>query len=665
MPHVKPLLIPDMQAEADRQARAVKVRTAYEAEWWRDDSAGGWPRFASRLRGPWGDAMRRAMEGAFASGATQIQVEGGGTQRVRGFRWVQLEEKLDPTLQPLKDMAIRLSLLYRPPPGRPALDVNGDMAVPSWQWLAKRADLDGVCMRRQAWMIGRQCAAVRPTLREFVDGQHYPPGLVVLGADQLWAVEDPVRPGVAVVVGETLPSGRVLIWDCADPRRPYWGEWKSTDAWRRGAPAIWMQEGWDYPWRWRSAPFVPVIITRWDVTATELLPADLRDYEAARAITLMRMWHDVVMQAGSFNKAVLLSANGMDGVAQSMQDPTVIQAFSGAGPWDLKTIPHSLDGVKVLSEIIEARMLEWARRFDAGHEVRRESGSSGYAISLQMTGQYLLRQQMEARARSTDAAIVRSLVVTWNYLVQARMVGIRRIGDDIDWDPDAIPEPRADVLIPETEPDLAYPHLWRPEERAERRVEIEKAVDAGMESPRALWLFDRQMEDDRPDGPNWLEADAGIRAACSDALTYAALGYGQRWTDRLAMTRATPEDETALYVPPADVADTAAEGLRLRDAFPGRAIDGKTADGKRLLGKAKALRNQTPMMAGEVRALNVWLRAHEGDAGLDADVGTWGNAEDPSGAWITYLSQGGDPGLAWTNATLAPVVEPAQEEGAP
>jgi hypothetical protein len=115
-----------------------------------------------------------------------------------------------------------------------------------------------------------------------------------------------------------------------------------------------------------------------------------------------------------------------------------------------------------------------------------------------------------------------------------------------------------------------------------------------------------------------------------------------------------------LYIPPADVADTAAEGLRLRDAFPHRATDGKKPEGKRLMAKAKGLRNQTPMLAGEVRALNVWLRAHEGDAGLDADVGEWGNAADPSGLWIDYLTQGGDPGLAWTNTTLAPAA-PTEE----
>lgn len=110
------------------------------------------------------------------------------------------------------------------------------------------------------------------------------------------------------------------------------------------------------------------------------------------------------------------------------------------------------------------------------------------------------------------------------------------------------------------------------------------------------------------------------------------------------------EDAAVTHTPPPQVARNASKGLRLRMEFKGRALTGLGAENDKLRARAKALRDRTPMTTGELRDLDEWLEAHK--SGRDGDP-NWGNDEDPSGAYITWLTQGGDEGLDWTNATLA------------
>lgn len=649
--------------ETERMARACLVRIAYEAEWHRQDSYYGGYRFRSRLRGPFGEMMRRAMQNRFSSGPTQITPENGDPFSVYGFRWQQLEETLE-GVNLLEDIATKMSLLYRPPPGQPELDINGEIDTIPMRWLYKHANMGESLVRRQKWMIGRQCAAIRPTLRRFPggSGELYPPGLTVLGAEQCWAIEDPVRDGVAAVFGEVTEAGNCLVWDVSDPRNPIWGEWANASQWARGAKSIWSMEGRDYPWRWAGEPLMPCVIVRWDPSARELLPASLKDVEAVKGFALKRMWLGMVEQASGFTKAIMTSSAPLSGLETTMLDPTVITNVWGKDA-KVNELKHSLDAVKIAWELYEARLVEWTRqRFDQSFQVKREGGTaqSGYAISLQMTGQYLLRQQMEARARAADSAIVKALAATYNYENEVGALGLKVTSSGMSWAPGRRGPYSVDVLIPEVEPELRYPHMWRPEEQVERRSLLVDAINMGQEEPEALWLFDRSMENDGPDGPNWRAAEEALPRVAAKRLALASLGYGLGWAELATMAATSTANEAAEYIPPPDVASVASQGLEIRQDFKSR-FGGR--ENTHLLQRAKALANSDPMLLGEVRRLNAWLDGHERDRDIDPSVGEWGSNANPSPEYLRWLSQGGDAALAWTNSILNQPADNAEKEG--
>lgn len=651
-PHQKPRLYIDLSADRARRQAADQVRIADEANFWRRD-AWGYPRMFSRLKGEWGEMLRKAMESTFASGNTKYQAEAKGpTIQVRGFRWVQIEEKIPAGCNPLRDLKPHLSLLYRPPPGRPVIDVEGDADTDALRWLMSYANFNEACIRRQDWTVGRQVAAIRPTLRRFDEDEFYPTSLKVLGAHECWAIEDPNRQGCAAVFGEILKSGHHLIWDVSDPRNPYWGEWVSAKSWQRGGRPVWYMganNGSAYPWRWRRSPLMPAIIHRWDLLSDVLLPARLTDVESIKELVLARAWLAVVEQAGSFNKMVITSEREMGGLAQTMLDPTVITALFGDGAAKLSVVPHSLDAVKILWELYEARVLEWARRYNPGFEVERGAkAESGYALNLRMTGKYLLRQQQAARAMPLDTELLKATIATHNYLGASQQCGLRVWDGEVYWTPgEGVFDRR--LLIPEVTPNITYPHIWRPEERKEVRDELQRAVDQHLESPRALYLFDRNLEGDRPDGDNWRDADQHIRESLADCTAYAALGYGQNWEKLGDVARATPVAEEDGHIPPAEVARVAAHGLELREDHKGR-FGGLKA--KHLLARGRKLAKRAPFLGGELRMLQAWLAAHATDQQADQGEGEWGSDDNPSGLYLQWLSQGGDEALAWVSGIL-------------
>jgi hypothetical protein len=304
-----------------------------------------------------------------------------------------------------------------------------------------------------------------------------------------------------------------------------------------------------------------------------------------------------------------------------------------------------------LDELHANRVDEVLARFDPGLKVKRSEGAkSGVAIRLELTGLYGLRDQMATRARPRDVAVIQALVATQNYLARSGQISLRQTPDgSVTWTPWLEPIP-ALALVPESSINVAYPHYWTSDERVQVRADLLEAVDAGRESPRALWLLDHDLEDDRPNGLNWQVADESIRTALADASAYASLGYGLDWSARAQAAAATVVDEAQRYTPPVDVADTAAKGLGLREDFPGRALTGSPPSPQtmRLLKRAKGLRDQVPMLLGEVRELSQWLATH-GRAPEDAG---WGDDTNPSGPYITWLTQGGDAAQAWTAEVL-------------
>ncbi len=81
-----------------------------------------------------------------------------------------------------------------------------------------------------------------------------------------------------------------------------------------------------------------------------------------------------------------------------------------------------------------------------------------------------------------------------------------------------------------------------------------------------------------------------------------------------------------------------------------------TTQDKRLLARARRLKDGDTFTRGEVLDLDVWLEAHKGDGEQAADVGEWGNDADPSAAYVEWLTQGGDEGLELLEAIHRPKI---------
>lgn len=662
----------DLQAELARMQVAAQVRIGYEAQWYRAHSGG---QGGSSLAGPFGIMLAQEIRKVFSSGPTPDIVD--QNNQVIGkespLRWRQLEALTDPAYNPKHQAARQLAVLYRN-----GLKVSGEIASPAWNFLEARACIDRAMLRKQSLEIMQGSIALIPTFRQWGPGQYYPPSLDIVYPDECIAIRDPANPGRASIfirlasipVSKTsLQKRRVaLVWDVSDPANPYYGQWPSLENWQSGADPTYsggfILEGADYPWYWQGAAIMPIACSQWDPSSDELLPSSQSEHQEMLDIIRARTWCAHVAHSGSFQRSILMSDSGVDGLNQSMIDPTVLLNVFGPGAKSIATMPDSTESAQRLWAMWGDRVLEWARRYDTGFEVRDTgSAKSGAAIVLEMTGKDVLAQQLETRARPVDEHAIQGLAATYNYLIRSGQLSVSSDGATLRWTPNAPATISHDVMIPEGQIDLAYPRSWSSLERKDIRAGLVIAVDRGDEDARAIWLLDRGLDDDRgrngqPDGPNWLSADEAIRSNLASASSYSALGYGLNWSQRAAVARQTVDAEETRHDPPADVATLAAKGLQLRDEFPGRALSGLSAQNTRLLRRARGLREQLPMLVGEVRALAAWLTAHENDADVVADVGDWGNDSAPSGPYITWLTQGAESARAWVDGILA--VEPQE-----
>lgn len=177
--------------------------------------------------------------------------------------------------------------------------------------------------------------------------------------------------------------------------------------------------------------------------------------------------------------------------------------------------------------------------------------------------------------------------------------------------------------------------------------------DRGIISVVEAAMFALGIENDGRGGANWQTMEAELMANLEDARRLAQAGYGLRWSERARQAAATEVDEAVVYTPTSEVADEASSGLILRDAFPGRALRHDISSERKLYARAKKLRDRGSFSEGDLRTLNLWLQKHAGGEGEEAEVGEWGNDSDPSSAWITWRSQGGDAALDWTEIELA------------
>lgn len=188
---------------------------------------------------------------------------------------------------------------------------------------------------------------------------------------------------------------------------------------------------------------------------------------------------------------------------------------------------------------------------------------------------------------------------------------------------------------------------------------VQAALTIGEVAPMEPETYDATLRDTTASDVQATVAADGLRK-----LGYNADVIKGFLTDRGVTGGALAEAETLLvetFTPPPEVSRAATRGLNLRKQFK-RGSDGMSPQGKVLIGRAKKLRDGTDFTRGEVLELDVWLEAHKDDANLPAADGAWGDDADPSSAWVDWLTQGGEDGLAWTNGVLTAEPEGEGEE---
>lgn len=759
-------------------AQAAELRVCVERDWGRDRQG--------HLRGAYGRMIRREIEARFNSGPPSYRYVDEEPQPIPGRydRWDQLEALSDLGFDPLAQVVDGQHIIYDQP-----IQVRGELAAsPVWRWLRQTAGLDRALSLHHRTELALGSAVIRPVFQPWRSGIYHPAGLRVTPPDQCIAVADPTSPGRLITYAEIIPAApgtreHWLVWDVSDPGAPYLGRWESVDAWASGRSPTWLMEGVHYPLWMGGRPIIGAVAGQAVPETDEPMPFFRGRAQGLKDLVMQRLWVDYVRHVSSINRALILSEIEVKGLSALVMDPTNVGnvwAQAGVQPV-LQMIEHGLDGVQILWEMLRDRAEEWAQGVDPRFEVRRSSDAakSGTALLIELTGQVQAANEAETRREPIDIAIIEMLCAAHNYLVRSGQIRLMSGRGGIDWAPyrgTSGPE----WLIPEVE-DLAigYTRRWNEVERQRARADLFAAAEVGLEDWRAVWLFDRGLEDDRPDGENWTAAGVAIEGALAGKARFAALGMGvaaeKLWlgvdgasgnktierqapaeeggamglngaqmqmaleiVDRVLTGKAprevgigqlvsflslAPEQaeqvmgeigrsfvpvqpegydaalretagadvqavQTALamqslgygaeqiaaflrergvvggelaevpetplaevFTPSAEAQRTASRGLRLRDEH-GRGLDGMTPQGKRLLARAKKLRNGDDFTRGEVLDLDVWLEAHQGDGEKDQGEGAWGDDSDPSAMWIEWLSQGGEDGLAWTNGIL-------------
>ncbi len=110
----------------------------------------------------------------------------------------------------------------------------------------------------------------------------------------------------------------------------------------------------------------------------------------------------------------------------------------------------------------------------------------------------------------------------------------------------------------------------------------------------------------------------------------------------LCSTMPTPKKyQHITFIPPAEVAGYAAEGLRMRREF-GR---GGTPVG---ISRARDLKNRRRLSPRTIQRMCSFFARHE----VDKRGKDFGNPKHPSNGLIAWLLWGGDPGKTWADGLL-------------
>lgn len=676
----------DFSTEESRQCDAALLEIGYAADWRRGQSlyAFSGPDSQIQLDGPFGRLLRQSIQARTGAGeqiklsrrtddGQVIQIDTGAY-----IRWQLLQNCADLTALPHHQLVRELALLYRRAPV-----VSGEFACPAWALLEGNGAVHAVLAEKLKRAIGHQCVVVRPSLKADGNGTYYPPQLRIVLPSQCWMIEDPARPGQPMAYGERVPDmeRRRLglrgdahwIWDISDPVNPVWGCWPSAKSWQAGGQPIWSVEGSAYPWQWQGQSRMPAVVFRFEardagIDGRELLPARTAELQVVLDLLVDLAFLRMVEKTGAFDTAILLSDSPMNGLHHMQQSPGVLHNLFGPGEKSLVSIPNSTESSARLAEGYATRLEAYAERFAAGFSARKsEKGAqSGVAIELDMSAKLGVRDAEEAENRPGDVALFEMLAATWNYLIRSGQISARLVDETVHYTPTLPPVLDPALLVPEETPEVRYPFWWTATERAELRRSIETAVNAGLKPVEELWCFDADLPYDGVGGVNHAKATEAIQEALAGNLRLAQQGYGLDWAQKNLLARQTVVDETAEYIPGADVAAVASKGLTLRAEFKGRSLALTGLSAGDLLRRAKRLSARDVFYVGEIGQLQSWLEIHASDKDALADVGQWGNDADPSGPYITWLSQGGDAAVTWCQSVLAaPTAMPIPQEAAP
>jgi hypothetical protein len=650
----------DLQAETARMQAARLGVIIRKADWSHVKSGPT----SGCLEGTWGLEIRAHIEGRYSGGLPPPEIDAEGNSISRSFdyspRW-RLIQSVTSGETLISTLAAKRSLLYRLPP-----IVEGELTEsPIWKWVRERSRLDIEWVKRQSLLMHGVSCAIRPVWQPYAAGGFYPVSVATIPADRCIAVRNPANPGSAGLFIEFCDDGAdwkrkeyIRVWDVMDPRAPYYGEWRDVYSWQRNdTPLSPLMYGLAYPW-WSGEPGVgepmmPAPCCSADPTAEEMLPVLSGVHQRDIDIIMKRAWIGVVCQAGSFDRVFAISEQELKGLQNALLQPGVVANIWGAQGANLQVVPNSTEAAKNLLGMLDDERLAIAQDIEPAFQSKEATGAkSGRAIELEMTGLDVLKQRMEMWFRPNDIASIEAVRATHNYLIRSEQLSMRIVDGDVQWTPGLEPQADPSLLIHGGAISIRYPSAWNAIERAALREKLQKSVDVHQEEPAMLWLFDHEMEDT---ADNRILARDKIAEACSESVAAAVQGYGQTWQQLANLATRTSEDEAARYNPPADVSDTAAKGLSLKTDFPGRAMNGADSTSQKLRNRARSLAGGDPFLIGALRELDQWHKQHAGDSQRPADVGQWGNDADPSGPYITWLSQGGAQAVTWLAAILQPV----------
>lgn len=599
-----------------RRAAALADWIVYRGEWSRPDGPyrSAWQ---APICGPFGQVLERAVQAHMEGGRGREILDLSTGQRTgEGYplRWERMLQMLQPGWNLSQLVADRCSPLYREP------TVIGGLEGQAWLALRAASGLDTALLQKQHMAAALGSAGVGITL----DGL---PGVRVYAPHEITLIPVGWNPRVVGVAVYHTPGGHVIASDVRDWRQPVWGEWSSMAAMLQGSRPIWSLQGADYPFVWLGRP-LPHIIGYVGKADADCLQPSGQSLRQATIDTILEMgWARLVARVGSFNRVVLASEGTREpeGMAALSLDPTAVSAVWGAKAPQIQVVQNSVDAAARLWEIVTRDVQSRLAHIDGDLRLRQADGGvqSGRAIELEREGvQQYARAQAQLQS-GPDGQLVSLLAASWNWMARQRLVDPGLLGLT-GWE-----------TIPEDTPTLEYPLVLSQSER--------RAVAAAMEpsDPVGAWMIVHGTQDRAA-------AMAAMLDATRQRTELAQAGYGVAHSDLWRAQSEPDEGPGVVYVPSSEVADTAARGLRLQADWRSR-WGGLPAAA--LLARGRRLQAQDAMTLGEVRALSSWLEAHgESDAG----PGVWGDDADPSGAWVAYLTQGGDAGRVWAQGILAP-----------